>query len=59
MKVLGRNTKTKRHSVVTHPSCILQPKKVVLLRLATALSTARASPICTMAHPSLVFKNLI
>ena len=41
------------------PSCILEPKNVVLFKLDTALSTARASPICTIAHPSLVLRNLI
>lgn len=46
-------------ALATHPSCILQLKNVVLLRLATARSTASASPIWTMAHPSFVFRNFI
>ena len=35
----------------------LFPNKVCPERLNMVLSTARASPICTIAAPSLLFKN--
>lgn len=46
-----------RAKMFAHPSCTLDPNMNVLLKLDMARSTEMASPICTIAHPSLDFKN--